>query len=106
MISIETQQKLLMVMQAKYCSVLSRNCREQCQHCESLCSLTYFLYKTQNCQNHVILPTENFLAISNLYFTMYEYEIMLRNWVNPIHISRRLHPDGLAIVKCRNLSLK
>lgn len=66
MISVQTLWKCLAVMQARSCSVLSKNFREKCQQCEILCSLTYFP------QNHVGPPTENFLAISNLSITMYK----------------------------------
>lgn len=72
MISVQTLWKCLAVMQAKNGSVLSKNFREKCQQCEILCSLTYFPYRIQNSQNHVILPTENFLAMNNLSLTMYK----------------------------------
>lgn len=72
MISVQTPWKCLAVMQAKNCSVLSKNFREKCQQCEILCSLTYFPYRIQNSQKHVILPTYNVLVIYNLSLTMYK----------------------------------
>ena len=85
MISVQTQWKFLEVIQTKNGSVFSKNFSEKCQRCEILCSLACFLYRTQDCQTHVIPFTKNFLVISSLYLTMYK---MLRNWVTLIHMRR------------------